>query len=121
MKLFRAKESETLVREGYLASYVADVNLTKEASSLGFIVVRVAPGTSTSPHLHERLSEVFVALSPLAITVNEEHVALEHGDVVVVEPGESHSFVTRGSEGVLLAVKAPNINDDKISVNQQGV
>jgi quercetin dioxygenase-like cupin family protein len=117
MKLFRAKDSRTMVREGYLASYVADVNLAEDADSLGFIVVRIASGTSTSPHLHEKLSEIFVALSPLSMTLNEEYVELEYGDVIVAEPGEAHSFKATGNEGVLLAVKVPNLSDDKISIS----
>jgi len=47
------------------------------------------------PHVHTRITEVYlVARGSSVIRVGRESIALEAGDMIMVEPGEPHTFVS---------------------------
>ncbi|MFW9961587.1 MAG: cupin domain-containing protein [Candidatus Thorarchaeota archaeon] len=115
VKVYRASDAKEIARAGYSAKYVADIRFRKKIDDGGFIMVNIPAGTKTSPHIHKKLEEVFVALSSLEMHVDEIHIQLGVGDIVIAEPGESHSFSAYPlSEAKLLAIKFPNLKDDKI-------
>jgi quercetin dioxygenase-like cupin family protein len=119
MEIFRATDAETKTRKGYLASYLADVDLAEQVESLGFIAVSIERGTKTAPHLHRELTELFVALSPLTMTVGGTPFKLEPNDIVVAAPGESHVFEAPDDQDAsMLAIKAPNLKHDKVSLDE---
>jgi len=116
VRIYRTSDGTRRGRAGYEALYLADIELDEKAGSLGFIVVDIPEGTETDPHLHANLTEVFMALSPLTVLVEGQKITLDTYDVLVVEPGEAHSFrAPEESPGRVLAVKVPNIKDDKLT------
>ena len=47
------------------------------------------------PHFHQRMSEVYmVARGTAEIRVERETVELSQGDVILIEPGEAHTFLS---------------------------
>jgi mannose-6-phosphate isomerase-like protein (cupin superfamily) len=79
------------------------------------ILVTLDPGSKSSPHGHENLEEVFMALTEIRVHVDSETIDLENGDVLVVDPGEMHSFEVVGDiPARMLAMKFPNLKDDKV-------
>ena len=118
VKVYRTSDAKEMARAGYSAKYVADIRFRNKIDDGGFIMVSIPPGTKTSPHIHKKLEEVFVALSHLEMHINDAHIQLEVGDIVIAEPGESHSFSAYPlSEAKLLAIKFPNLKDDKVLLN----
>ncbi|MGQ4912672.1 MAG: cupin domain-containing protein [Candidatus Thorarchaeota archaeon] len=116
VRIYRSSDGTRRGRAGYEALYLADIELDEKAGSLGFIVVDIPEGTETDPHLHTKLTEVFMALSPLTVLVEGQEITLDTYDVLVAEPGEAHSFrAPAESPGRILAVKVPNIKDDKLT------
>ena len=83
VQIFRASDSEETSKKGYSAKYVADVHFRKKLDSGGFILVTVAAGSTTEPHKHGELEEVFVALSNLKMHIDSNEYQLEKGDVIV--------------------------------------
>ena len=119
VSIYRAHESKPKQRAGYEARYFADISFREPVDSCGMIIVTLEPGSNSSPHGHEHLEEVFMALTNIRVKVDEEMIDLEDGDVLVVEPGEMHSFEVIGdSPARLLAMKFPNLKDDKIVPNR---
>jgi quercetin dioxygenase-like cupin family protein len=115
VRLYRASDAEELARTGYSAKYLADIKFRTKVDDSGFILVTIPTGTRTAPHSHSVLEEVFVALSSLEIIVNDNSFQLNEGDIVIAEPGESHSFsASSTSKGKILAIKFPNLKHDKI-------
>jgi quercetin dioxygenase-like cupin family protein len=115
VRIYRAGDSEKAIRAGYEAAYVADLTFRRSLDSCGVILVDINPEEKTSPHAHEHLEEVFVAMSAISIYINDIYHELHEGDVVIVDPGETHSFETKGKRsGRILALKFPNIKDDKV-------
>ena len=113
-RIFKADHAEKKGRAGYEAKYVADLILKRRIDSLGFIVVTIPLGITTEPHLHSHLDEVFVAITPVTVFVDGAEVQLDVDDILLAEAGERHSFKSRNDrEGRLLAIKLPNLKDDK--------
>ncbi len=115
VKLFRAADAEEMARTGYSAKYIADIKFRKSIPDSGFIWVTIPAGTVTAPHAHAELQEAFVALTALSMHVDDRKLHLELGDIVLVDPGEKHSFsASKNSESSVLAIKFPNLKNDKI-------
>jgi quercetin dioxygenase-like cupin family protein len=115
VRIYRVKDSLEAKRAGYLVKYVADVDFRDPLDSCGLILVYLEKNGKSSPHAHELLDEIFIALTDIRIFVDGARYDLKEGDVVVVEPGEAHSFETKTDKiGRILALKFPNIKDDKI-------
>ncbi len=115
VRIFRAADSTKACRAGYEVNYVADLAFHRSLDSCGVILVTIQKNSKSSPHSHNHLEEVFIALTKIRIIVNDAYFDLKEGDVVVVQPGEAHSFETEIDQaGQILALKFPNIKDDKV-------
>ena len=115
MKVYRKELAMQAVRAGYTAHYVADLQLSNQADSAGVIVVEIAKGTLTSPHTHQHLEELFIPMNRISMGVGESLLSLDTGDVVLVESGERHWFQAYSDEDArVLAIKIPNLKEDKI-------
>ena len=114
--IHRIKDAVKADRAGYSASYVSDIEFSSLISSAGFIVVSIIAGETTKPHAHEHIQEIFVANSQVSIFIDSTKYTLESGDVVLVNPGEFHSFqAPLDSDSNIIAIKVPNNKHDKIS------
>ena len=112
--IFRIKDTSPTERDGYSARYYADVQFNKRFDTAGFIFVTIPANTETTPHAHESLEEIFVALSPLSMIVNEIQFDLVPGDLLLVEPDEFHSIkADKEGDSSLIAIKCPNLKNDK--------
>jgi quercetin dioxygenase-like cupin family protein len=115
VRVYRNRDSELKQRSGYQARYFADLEFREPIDSCGMILVTLEPGSNSSPHGHEFLEEVFMALTDIRVQVDSETIDLAEGDVLVVGPGEMHSFEVMGNAPArMLAMKFPNLKDDKI-------
>jgi len=118
LEIYRANEAEPKKRAGYTATYVADIKLKQEIDTTAFILVNLDAGACTEPHAHQSLQEAFVFLDATEIGVDEKKFSVGAGDVVLVNPGEEHWFsapVDRDTS--FLAIKLPNIPDDKVKAS----
>jgi mannose-6-phosphate isomerase-like protein (cupin superfamily) len=70
------------------------------------------------PHFHRRLYEVYlVARGSSTMLVNGRPISLGAGDVVVVEPGETHTFVESSPDYFHFVLHCPRIQGDKVAVD----
>lgn len=67
------------------------------------------------PHRHLHLSEVYLVArgSSVAVVASRE-VVLVAGDMLVVEPGEDHTFLTISEDYLHFVVQAPFVKGDKV-------
>jgi mannose-6-phosphate isomerase-like protein (cupin superfamily) len=66
------------------------------------------------PHLHRRITEIYLIAQGEAVArVEHETVHLKAGDVLVIEPGEGHSFVTSSPEYLHFVVHLPGLPADE--------
>jgi quercetin dioxygenase-like cupin family protein len=68
-------------------------------------------------HYHRELYEVYlVARGSSTIIVDDASIALRPGDVVVVEPGEIHTFVENSPDYFHFVLHCPPVKGDKVMV-----
>jgi mannose-6-phosphate isomerase-like protein (cupin superfamily) len=57
------------------------------------IAVAYATTAIDDPHLHERVTEIYlVAVGNSTLRIEEDSVKLEPGDMAIIDPGEAHTF-----------------------------
>jgi mannose-6-phosphate isomerase-like protein (cupin superfamily) len=119
VKVWRASDVEMIGLAGYSRKYVADVRFKESLQNGGFIYVRIPGGMKTDPHAHGTLEEIFIIMNKTMMGVGDQLLDVNQGDVVLVEPGEAHWFETpEGDDVVVIAIKFPNLKDDKIQVSK---
>jgi quercetin dioxygenase-like cupin family protein len=71
------------------------------------------------PHYHRELREVYlVARGSSKIVVDGCELTLSAGDVIVIEPGEVHTFVENTSDYFHFVLHCPMIRGDKVLVQE---
>ncbi len=71
------------------------------------------------PHFHQRMSEVYmVARGTAEIRVEQETVELSQGDVIVIEPGEAHTFLSSSFDYFHFVMQLPALAGDEASADK---
>ena len=58
--------------------------------------------------------EIIYFITKAKMRVDDEMFSFEPGDMVFLNPGDKHEFVAEDDDIRLIAVKLPNIVDDKV-------
>ena len=67
------------------------------------------------PHHHAQMNEVYlVARGQSTAIVSGEEVNLKAGDVLVVEPGEAHTFTQSSPDYLHFVLQTPFVEGDKV-------
>lgn len=66
------------------------------------------------PHVHGRIAEIYmVAQGASEIRVERETIALKAGDVIVVEPGEAHTFLSSSPDYFHFVLHTPGLTGEE--------
>jgi quercetin dioxygenase-like cupin family protein len=83
--------------------------------------IPVAVGYATTgidePHTHAQMYEVYLVAQGRSVArVGEQRVSLEAGSVLIVEPGEVHTFIESSPDYYHFVIHAPVVAGDKYLV-----
>jgi mannose-6-phosphate isomerase-like protein (cupin superfamily) len=69
------------------------------------------------PHRHNQMSEIYLVArgSSVAVVAGQE-LSLTAGDMLVVEPGEDHTFLSSSENYLHFVVQAPFVKGDKVDL-----
>lgn len=76
------------------------------------------------PHFHRLMTEIYLIASGTAtMRVEERTVLLEPGDVLIVEPGEAHTWLSASSDHFHFCIQTPGLvgdaaRSDKVPVDR---
>ena len=71
------------------------------------------------PHFHQRMTEIYmVARGTAEIRVEQETVELSQGDVIVIEPGEAHTFLSSSSDYFHFVMQLPALQGEEASADK---
>jgi mannose-6-phosphate isomerase-like protein (cupin superfamily) len=71
------------------------------------------------PHCHRELREVYlVARGSSTMVIDGTDVPLRAGDVIVVEPGEVHTFAASSADYFHFVLHCPPIRGDKVPADR---
>jgi len=72
------------------------------------------------PHLHRQITEVYlVASGSCQIRVERETITLQPGDLIVVEPGEAHTFLSSSSSYFHYVIHTPRLPVEQARADKQ--
>jgi mannose-6-phosphate isomerase-like protein (cupin superfamily) len=70
------------------------------------------------PHRHDQMNEIYlVARGEGVAVVAGRTLHLGPGDMLVVEPGEAHTFVSSSDDYLHFVIQAPFVKVDKVDVD----
>ena len=65
------------------------------------------------PHVHSRITEVYlVARGTAELRVEQETVQLSAGDMIAVEPGEAHTFLSSSPDYFHFVIHTPGLTTE---------
>jgi len=74
------------------------------------------------PHVHSRITEIYlVACGSSSVRVEGETVELRAGDVLIVEPGEAHTFLGSSEDYLHFVVHSPGLAGEEARDEKQPV
>ena len=66
------------------------------------------------PHVHTRLTEVYmIARGAAQVRVEQQTISVTAGDVLIVEPGEAHTFVSHSPEYFHFVLQVPGLSQEE--------
>lgn len=84
----------------YCGPWDSDLNL-----SVGYANTGV-----DEPHVHQQMTEIyFMARGTAVMRVEDETIELRPGQILVIEPGEAHTFVSSSSDHFHFVIQTPGL------------
>lgn len=88
--------------------------------------LEVAVGWATegidAPHRHQRMTEIYLVANGTATArVGQETIALTAGDVLIVEPGEAHTFLRSSDDYRHFVIHTPALPPAEARADHVGV
>ncbi len=72
------------------------------------------------PHLHTRITEIYLVASGISeMRVEGETLHLERGDAVVISPGEAHTFLSSSADYMHFVIHTPGLSGSEALQEKQ--
>ncbi len=64
------------------------------------------------PHVHHRVTEIYlIARGEAQIQIDTQTITIQAGDMLLVEPGEVHTFLSNSPDYYHLVIHTPGLNE----------
>lgn len=74
------------------------------------------------PHVHSQITEIYlVARGTAEIRVEQQSITLSAGDMIVVDPGEAHTFLSSSPDYYHFVIHTPGLNGEKAHTEKSSV
>jgi len=114
MKIIRLKNIPREKKEGYSIKRLLTEKISNKPDSIGFYETTVPVRSKCAQHIHERLYEFIYFLTKGKMRIDNKYYKLDPGDIVILHPGDKHEFIADEDEVRIIAIKLPNIINDKV-------
>ncbi len=86
------------------------------------IAIGYANAGIDEPHLHKQITEIYlVACGTSQIRVEQETITLHAGDMIIIEPGEAHTFLYNSPGYFHVVLHTPALSGDDARRDKQSV
>lgn len=66
------------------------------------------------PHLHTRITEIYLVASGITeIRIENETFKIQRGDIVIIEPGEAHTFLSSSPDYFHFVIHTPGLSGEE--------
>lgn len=101
---------------GYSIKRILTETLKKKPDNVGFYQTTIPAHSKVKNHYHQELDEFLYFVTPGKVRVNSDTYVLAPGDILALPPGSPHEIFAEEKEVKLIAIKLPNIINDKVNV-----
>jgi quercetin dioxygenase-like cupin family protein len=106
------KASATVAKGWYLGPWNAGVGI-----SVGFANEGV-----DEPHLHRQMTEIYLmARGAAEMRVEQQTIILVQDDVIVIEPGEAHTFLSSSPDHFHFVIQTPGLHGEAAKADKSPV
>ncbi len=71
------------------------------------------------PHFHRQITEIYmVARGTIEVRVEHQTARLSQNDVIVIEPGEAHTFLAASSDYFHFVVQSPGLQGKDVAADK---
>ena len=71
------------------------------------------------PHLHTRITEIYlIACGASRMRVERREIDLAKGDVIIIEPGEAHTFTQCSPDYLHFVIHTPGLSGDAAAADK---
>ncbi len=86
------------------------------------IAIGYANAGIDEPHVHTQITEIYlVARGASQIRVEQETITLHRGDMIIIEPGEAHTFLSNSPDYFHVVLHTPALAGDNARRDKQPV
>jgi len=119
VKVIKLNEVPDEIRGGgsYSIKRLLTEPLKKNPDNVGFYQTTIPPRSAVKNHYHSNLDEFLYFITPGKVRVDSETYSFNPGDILILPPKSPHEIFAEDKEVKLIAVKLPNIVDDKVEIN----
>ena len=72
------------------------------------------------PHIHHRITEIYlIARGEAQIRINGQTITIREGDMLLVEPGEAHTFLSNSPDYYHLVIHTPGLNEAEVGEERE--
>ncbi len=114
MKVIRLNEIALEERDGYKIKRVATEKLNFRPENIGLYQTIIPPQSKCPNHAHGKLDEIIFFLTKAKVRTQSGILEFRKGDFLVLSHGEFHEIIAEDEEVKLIALKLPNIVDDRL-------
>lgn len=74
------------------------------------------------PHIHAEITEIYLVAGGTAeIRVEQQSIELSAGDVIIVEPGEAHTFLSSSPDYFHFVIHTPGLTSERVRAEKASV
>jgi mannose-6-phosphate isomerase-like protein (cupin superfamily) len=74
------------------------------------------------PHVHSQITEIYlIARGNAEIRVEQQTIILSAGDMIVVDPGEAHTFLSSSPDFYHFVIHTPGLSGEKAHTEKSSV
>ena len=115
MEIIKRSEAEELAREGYRVKKLLSFTFGKSIDSAVFYETTIPVGGSFKEQWHNESYEMIYFITAGKASVNGTVYTFAPGDLLMMSPTEKHSFVAIEHDLVILAIRFPDLPNDKFT------
>jgi len=115
MKIVRRNDIETKERGGYFVKELLNYNFGRPVESAAFFETQIIEEGNFTEQWHNEMDEMIYFLTPGYATVNGREYEFEKWDLLMLSRGEKHGFRAKKNDLYLLAIRWPDLPNDKFT------
>jgi len=114
MKAIKLDNIPVEERGGYKIRRIVTQPLGFKPENIGLYQTIIPKNSKCSNHAHGRLDEIIFFLTKAKVKTKSSMLKFGEGDFLIIGAGEFHEIIAEDEEVRLIALKLPNIEDDRL-------